>query len=252
MIILGGFFSIDGAFYKFGNAIADIMILSVLWILFSIPLITIGASTTALYYVTTRRISDKEGYLLKDFFSSFRSNFKQATVLWLFWVFLFVLVIANINLLNQIDFNPLLASFLLPLQVVLMVELIMIWVYLFPLTARFDMGFRQTLKSAFFMANRHFLTTLTSLVTGTAIFLSAVFIFEPIIFVAMGAFAYVNSYMIMNLFKRYRPELDADDVSKMELKPLPDDDLNKTGKLSAESETADNETDKTNENGYES
>lgn len=220
---MGGFFNVDGAFYRFGNAIADIMILSLFWIIFSIPLITIGASTTALYYVTTRRISDREGYLFKDFLSSFKSNFKNATLLWLFWCFLFGIVLMNINLLRQMEFEPLMVNILLPLQIVLLVELTITAIYIFPLTARFEMGFRQTIKSAFFMANRHLLTTITSVSTGVLIFLAAVYLFEPILFVGMGAYAYITSYMIMHLFKKYRPELDAEDIATKELAPLPDD-----------------------------
>lgn len=213
-----GIFNLDGPFYRFGNAMADIMILSLLWILFSIPLFTIGASTTAMFYVTTRRISNREGYLLRDFFSSFKANFKMATLLWLLWVAMAGLIFFNLRILGEIEFDPLLATILFPVQVIILVELFVTSLYLFPLMARFDMTMRQTVKSAFFMANRHLLTTFSAVATAVAIVFAAAMWFEPILLVGMGLYAYATSYMFMNVFKKYRPEIDAEDLG---LEPLP-------------------------------
>jgi len=216
---MGGFFNMDGPFFRFGNAVADIMILSLLWIAFSIPIITIGASTTALFYVTTRRISDRQGYLFRDFSSSFKANFKRSTLLWLLWLLFFTIIVTNIWLLPRMDIDATLSSILLPIQIIILIELLITAIYLFPLTARFDMGFLQTIKSAFFMANRHIFATVSILITIAAIFLSAVFVFEPILFFAMGLYAYGASFMIMGVFKKYRPEMDEDHLATA---PLPE------------------------------
>jgi len=216
--IMGGIFNMDGPFFKFGNAIADIMILSLIWILFSIPLFTIGASTTALFYVTTRRISDKEGYLFRDFYTSFKDNFKLATKLWLFWVILCGLIITNIFALRTFEFTPLMATILMPIQMVILIELFITSLYLFPITARFEMGFIQIIKSAFFMANRHMLTTISCVCTFILIFLASAYIFEPIFIVGMALYAYITSYMFMKVFRKYRPELDKEQVNT---EPLP-------------------------------
>ena len=219
---MNGIFNMDGPFFRFGNAVADVIILSLVWFVFSLPLVTVGASTTALFYVTTRRISNKEGYLLRDFFSSFKSNFKQATLLWLFWVAIFVLIISNIFWLRSEGFNPALASILFPLQIIILIELIITALYIFPLVARFDMKFFQTIKSAFFMANRHLLTTISCLCILIGIYLAAEMFFPPILVVASGLYAYLSSYMIMNLFKKYRPEIDSDDLANEPLAPIRD------------------------------
>jgi len=217
---MGGIFNLDGPFFKFGNIIADIMILSAIWFLFSIPIVTIGASTTALFYVTTRRISDREGYLFQDFFTSFKSNLKRATLLWLLWLGMFLLILANIYMLLNFDFNPTLVTILIPVQIVILVELVFMSVYLYPITARFEMDFKQTLKNSFYMANRHLLTTISCLVMGVAVILAAALIFEPILLVGMGIYAYSTSYMIVNIFKKYRPEIDAENLAEQPLKPL--------------------------------
>jgi len=219
---MNGIFNMDGPFFRFGNAIADIILLSLVWFVFSIPLVTIGASTTALFYVTTRKISNKDGYLLKDFFFSFKSNFKQATLLWLFWLALLTLIIANIFWLRDVRFDPLLATILFPLQIIILIELIITVIYIFPLVARFDMKFFQTIKSAFFMSNRHLLTTISCICILLGIYLVAEMFFPPIIVVAAGLYAYLSSYMIMQLFRKYRPEIDSDDLANEPLAPIRD------------------------------
>jgi uncharacterized membrane protein YesL len=57
--------------------------LNLLWLVCSLPIVTIGASTTALYYVTLKIAENEEGDITQQFFRSFKANFKQATVLWL-------------------------------------------------------------------------------------------------------------------------------------------------------------------------
>ena len=76
-------FTHDSLLSRFFYLVGDIITLHFLWILCSLPIITIGASTTALYYSCMKRIRTKEGYPLKNFFSSFKINFKQSTLIWI-------------------------------------------------------------------------------------------------------------------------------------------------------------------------
>lgn len=207
---MSGFFSLDGPFYKFGSMLADIMILSLVWILFSIPLVTIGASTTALFYVTTRRISNREGYILRDFWSAFKSNLKKATLLWILLAALIGLIVYYfLNLTAMAEMMGSMFNVLFPAWIIILIELLLISVYLFPLTARFDMKFLQIIKSALFMANRHIFTSLTCVVLGLAIVLG-VYLYPILFLVAMGLYAWLTSYLVIRVFKRYRPDMDKD------------------------------------------
>ena len=76
-------FTHDSLLSRFFYLVGDIITLHLLWILCSLPIFTIGASTTALYYSCMKRIRTKEGYPLKNFFASFKMNFKQSTLIWL-------------------------------------------------------------------------------------------------------------------------------------------------------------------------
>ena len=80
---MGKIFSLDSPFVQFMNRVADIMWLNILFVICCIPVITIGASVTAMYYVTLKMVRNEESYITKSFFKSFKLNFKQATAIWL-------------------------------------------------------------------------------------------------------------------------------------------------------------------------
>ena len=196
----------DGPFYRIGTLAADIMILSFYWIIFSIPLFTIGTSTTALYYVVTRRISNREGYLFKDFWTSFKSNFKQSTIIWL--IFLVVIFILYFNIYN-IDAVGDMSIFLLPIQVFLFLEAVICYMYILPITARFDISLKNSIKTAFFMANRHLLTSICCLLIGAAVLFASIYTIIMFL-VAMGLYVFITSYLFIRIFRKYRPEIDRD------------------------------------------
>lgn len=79
-------FSYDSPLSRFLYFIADIVTLHILWVIHSLPVITVGASTTALYYSCMKRIRTGEGYVTKNFRKSFKENFKQSTIIWLILV----------------------------------------------------------------------------------------------------------------------------------------------------------------------
>ncbi|MCL2189298.1 MAG: DUF624 domain-containing protein [Defluviitaleaceae bacterium] len=206
------FFSLDGAFNKYGGMLADMVIVSLMWLLFTAATLGIaaGASTAALFYVTTRRISDREGYITRDFWEAFKANFKRATVIWLIILGMLLLLYNNILLILDAEAGASgIFSIVLPAQLVFIALILLMSVYIYPLIARFDMGLVQVCKSAFFMAVRHFLTSITcvALVVGV---LFLFFQFPPLLIVAPGLYAWLASMMIMRVFKKYRPEMDKD------------------------------------------
>ena len=78
---MGRFFNMDNKFFVFMGRIADLCMLNILCIVCCIPVITAGASLTALYYVTMKMVRNEESYIFRSFFKSFKQNFKQATVI---------------------------------------------------------------------------------------------------------------------------------------------------------------------------
>ena len=81
--MLSSLFNYDNPVWRFIGKFFDVMILNLLWVVCSIPIVTMGASTTAVYYVTMKLVRDEDGPTIRSFFKSFKENFKQATIIWL-------------------------------------------------------------------------------------------------------------------------------------------------------------------------
>ena len=77
-----GLFNYDNPVWRFIGKLGDLILLNLLWTVCSIPVITIGASTTAVYYVTLKMVRDENDSTVRSFFHSFKANFNQATAIW--------------------------------------------------------------------------------------------------------------------------------------------------------------------------
>lgn len=87
---------IDNPIMRGMGRVADFIILNLLWIVCSIPIITIGASTTALYTVMLKLVKNEEGYIAKGFLKAFKENFKQSTIMWAIFLLLGILFVVDL------------------------------------------------------------------------------------------------------------------------------------------------------------
>lgn len=146
---MGNFFSIDSPLMRGMSKVADLMILNLLFILTSIPIITIGASMSAMHYVLIKINKNEGSYVAKMYFSSFKENFVQGTVLWL-------VNIAGIALFAYDVYVFFFANNTLPTLALIFVLavgvlFIMTTIYFYPLQARFINPVGKTIRNAFFV-----------------------------------------------------------------------------------------------------
>ena len=205
-------FRMDSPLMRFLTKIADLMVLNILFCVSSIPLITIGASWTALYSVTLKMVRDEEGSVSRSYFRSFRQNFRQATLLWLGVLVVLALLVLDIRVLNGMAGGT--APGLLRVGVEILALLgIMMLQYLFPSLARFEASLADTLKNACMMALAHL--PKTALMTAAAV--GAVWItlinnttiavglmVWPLIGFSLMAFG--NSGILRKIFDNYVPK----------------------------------------------
>ena len=85
-------FDLDNPFFNFINRLLDLIALSILWALCCIPIVTAGASCSALYFAIVKAFRAQEGYAAKTFFTSFRSCIKKGIVLTLAWILFAVML----------------------------------------------------------------------------------------------------------------------------------------------------------------
>lgn len=146
-------------YINFFDKLCDAIILGLLWIIFSLPIITIGASTTALYYTTTKVIRKDRGYVFEAFIQSFCRNLKDATILWGIVGIVSLLMHLNIGILYD-RMNGALGLVMICCYAIIALFMVAIACYAFPVLSRFDMSVGWILKLAMFMSIRYFLTTL--------------------------------------------------------------------------------------------
>ena len=147
---MGKIFDMDSPVMRVLNRVGDLLILNVLMIVCCIPVITAGAAFTAMHYVLLKIVRGEEGYLIRGFFKSFRSNFRQATLIWLLMLLVVAVYVGDIWIFNY-------SGLVFPKPLIIAVAavafvLLMIAVYVFPLQARFENSVKNTLKNAMLLA----------------------------------------------------------------------------------------------------
>lgn len=195
------FFNADNAVWRFIGNLADVLILSVLWLVCSIPVVTIGASTTALYYVTLKLASNQEGYTVRSFFRAFRSNFKQATVIWMITLVTGIVIYLDF-VWCLIGENPF-GHALIPAVLVIAAVYLLFMTMIFPLLARCENRTEALMKMAFALCIRNAPLLFSAVVITAVIFYISFFHFWILAVPAPGLSAFLNSYIINRIFERY-------------------------------------------------
>ena len=195
------------------SKIGDMFILNLIYVLSCIPVITIGASTTALYYTTLKMAENNESYVWRDYWKAFKSNLKQATVIWLI-VFAGWAVIA-LDFLIAGGLSMQLGTVVAIGVVIVAVFMGILGLYVFPLLARFDNTVVKTMKNAVMIAIRHLPSTiLIALIHAAPLLVAFVSIeaflkgFIVIMLFAASPLAYLESQLFVKVFYLYYPKTE--------------------------------------------
>jgi len=194
-----GLFSFDGPLYKFCVLIYETFMLNLLWVIGSIPIITMGVSTSALYYVYGKKIRGNSYSIYGDFIKGYKESFKQALPLGAVITLILSFSIFNLFILNKIGTRY---SLIQILQIFIMLQILLISVFLFPLVARFKVGFHELLRNSVVLAYKHILVSASS--AGMLILLIGLAVFRPsfgLFFIAV--YVHISSYFIEKVFNNY-------------------------------------------------
>ena len=179
-------FGIDSKLYEFLSKIADLIIVNLLFIICSLPIVTIGASTTALYGVTKKMASNSEGYIFRSYFKLFKENFKQSTIMWIILLVLSLIPTADLYIINYMPKG------------------------LLPTVLRGFMLAAAYIEKCLLNGNRsfsmdfvncdHYITPIILLVTLGSAASSVIYVMS---FVGFSVLAYLNSFIFNRIFKKY-------------------------------------------------
>ena len=139
------------------SKVFDLVCLNVLALLFSIPIITIGASMTATHY-TALKLRRYEGHVLKCFWKSFKENFRQSTVLWLIFIFCCAVSAVTYNL--GIYISGTYATVIRGIVLAVLILCVLLYAWIIPLQSKFINPISATFKNAFFLVFKYLFRTL--------------------------------------------------------------------------------------------
>ena len=146
-------FNINSSFFKFINKLLDVLLLNLLWFLYRLPVVTIGAATCAAFSVTLKMVDDEEGYIVKPFFKYFKQNFKQGTLMWLVTApQIYLLYLLWQLVIKSDDINAIII-----IGVIFLTALsISMNIYSYPLIARYENSLKKIIKNSFGISIQYF------------------------------------------------------------------------------------------------
>ena len=191
----------------FLNKMTDLILLNIIYIICCLPIVTIGAATTAMYYVCIISIRQGDGYVVKRFFASFRSNFKQATILWI--PMLVISLLMGFDLLFWYRMGTGFSKVMFALSMIVALFLVIVGLYIFPVLSKFEGTVGRTIKNAAAFAVGYLpYTAVLLLLTGGFIYANLVSLGMNAVttFVGIAVLAYVKSFFIYRVMMNHIDE----------------------------------------------
>ena len=198
------FFSYESKFSQLLLKLCYSCYLNVLWFVCSIPIVTIGASTTALYYVSLKIVREEEESLTQQFFHAFKENFKQSTILWLILLLAGLFLGGDAFIVTRLRqsaagnagvFWTLILAVLIACAVIYTIVLI----YVFPLVASVSNTTTAMLKNAFIIGTHYLFATILVFAVHFAMFFVVVAWFTPLAIFGEGLCALISAWLLNNI-----------------------------------------------------
>ena len=195
------FFSYESKFSQLLMKLCYACYLNLLWLLCSLPVFTIGASTTALYYASLKVVRGEESYVGRLFFRAFRENFRQATVLWLILLGIGLFLGADGYILYHLraasaGTAAIFWSLILALVIAVSVVYVIVLEYVFPLLASVSNTNRAMLKNSFLIGTHYLFATILVFAVHFAMFFAVVAVFTPLIVFGEGLCALLSAWVL--------------------------------------------------------
>ena len=204
-------FSFDSPLMQFLSKIADLLLLNMLALLCCIPVVTVGASLTALHYMVLKMARNEECYIARGFFKSFRENFKQATLIWLLLLLVIVVLAADFLIMGNsgMEFSGVIRVIITVFSLMVLFDAI----YVFPALAKFENTIWRTIKNAFLMSVIQLPKTVLMVILY--IFPAVIFVFffqlAPLVFFfGLSVPAFLSAKLYSKFFKRLEDQIQVE------------------------------------------
>ena len=204
-------FDSDSRFWHWFGKIADIIVLSALWLLCCLPILTVGAASIALYDTVAHCVRGPDDDTYSRFFRSFKAELLRGIGITVLWGILGLILSISYNFLSQMAAeNTAAAVYAIAFAVSLLIPIgILCW--LLPLESRFTHKFFDLHKTAIYFAFGHLPTTaaITALLLVSCLAISH---YPYLIFILPALMVCLQSWFIERVFVQYMPKEEEDEA----------------------------------------
>lgn len=194
---------LEQKFWHFVDLLTQICVVSALFLLCSLPLVTIGASASALYSCLMRYQKDGGRIRARVFFREFAALFAKATLLWIAWVLLLAVLVLDVRYYLALDTPAAMAAGSVVAALLSFLLLGGLWV--FPCLARFEGSVRVTVKRAMRLCLRNLPAAIGVAFLHVAIPLAGVMALHVLLLICPGVVAYLSCKLVNGAFVKNIP-----------------------------------------------
>ena len=196
------FLSYDSPLMSILRRLIDYFLISLLWVIASVPVITGGAAFVAALQTIRTSIQKDEGHVFSTFWEQFRAEFKQATVLWLLQLALSALLFLNFCLIRDNEMH-----IILQIPGYIAIVAVFLWIQLWlGYLSNFEDSIKTLLHNTFLMAlsslGRTLLASILPIVFVIAGYISFLTV-SPLLFVLPACYLALYARLMKKLFSRY-------------------------------------------------
>ena len=198
------FFSYESKFSQLLLKLCNACMLNVLWFVCSLPIVTMGAATTALYYACLKLVRDEDSHVAAQFFRSFRQNFRQATQIWLILLGCGLFLGLDGYILYHLRLTSggtmgVIWTLALAAVIAAAIVLVIVLEHVFPLLASVENTSRAMLKNAFLIGTHYLFATILVFAVHFAMFFVVVAWFTPLIVFGEGLCALISAWLLNSI-----------------------------------------------------
>lgn len=217
-------FDLDSPLMNVLNKMADLMWLNILTLICCIPIITAGAALTSMHYVALKIVRNEESYITRNFFKSFKTNFRQATLIWLLLLLIAAILGGDYYIITKsgMQFSQVLIVLIMAAGVLVICTAL----YVFPVLAKFDNTIMGTIRNAFIMSILQLPKTLVMLVMAffpLIIYLVSLRLIPIIFLFGLSLPAYASAMLYNKFFQKLEAQLLSEQEPAPEVSPEEDE-----------------------------
>ena len=209
------FLNLDSPLMQGLGKMADLMWLNVLTLLCCLPIVTIGASLTAMNYMALKIARNEECYITRGFFKSFKENIKQATLIWLIFLFVILILVGDFIIMRNsgIEFGDWFQGVIIAISILVLFALM----YVFPVLAKFENTVFRTIKNAFLMSLMQLPKTVLMIIMyaiPVVVFFFVIQLMPLALLFGLSLPAWVSAKLYNKFFKKLEDQILAESTSE--------------------------------------